>query len=734
MSRGLYPFSLTLAMSLPGIAGALGLGDIHVNSALNEPLSAEIQIVGASDEELTDLRAGVADRDTFQRYGADRPPFLSSATFKVTRDSQGRPILVVHSADAFTDPLVSLLVDLRWDHGELIREYSLLLDPSGLAERERAAAIAVANASSAPAPVSTPAPVSAAASVSAASVSAAASGTAPPPVVAPESAAAPTPSAPVTSVTQRIELPAPSAARTDGTLAPHRIAARDTLRAIVRRAGARSESSAQRMMIAIFHSNPSAFDGNINRMHQGATLNMPGAAALAAINGADARREVQSQMAAWRGAAKLAGRSHPSQAAAPIASAQVTPEPAPQAPVTEPDHESAVQLDQRVQTLEHSLDDLKGLLAAEHAKLLSLQRQSRMAALASSQPAAAPAPAPNAVRSRLIPIAAGLGILMAGFAVGRLRRADHAVKPRYPQPVDNKPAQSTAPAKSVSPAKTVSNPIMAADSVSREAAQTAMRAPAVNDTREQVMSDAHARAISDAYAQAAIDAEAQALIDAEAQAIIDAEAQAISDAHAQTMTDALAQAISDAYALEDSEATLLAPAAVAEVPTVVIEPRRVAQNPALETAVRKFSEPSTERLPRPPVYGETTVNMALDTVVLGANMVEQETTAQHVQMPSAMNEHVVIAERRTNIVQVLKMAIERDPHRRDLRTKLLEVYYQAASTNRVGFLEIARKLSRERDQLTAGEWEKIVALGREIAPDDPLFAEQAGAKPLADCA
>ena len=49
MSRGLYPLSLTLAISLPGIAGALGLGDIHVDSALNEPLSAEIQIVGATD-------------------------------------------------------------------------------------------------------------------------------------------------------------------------------------------------------------------------------------------------------------------------------------------------------------------------------------------------------------------------------------------------------------------------------------------------------------------------------------------------------------------------------------------------------------------------------------------------------------------------------------------------------------------------------------------------------------
>ncbi len=62
MSRGPYPLLLTLALALPGAAGAVGLGEIRVQSALNEPLSAEIDIVGATDEELSDLRAAVASR------------------------------------------------------------------------------------------------------------------------------------------------------------------------------------------------------------------------------------------------------------------------------------------------------------------------------------------------------------------------------------------------------------------------------------------------------------------------------------------------------------------------------------------------------------------------------------------------------------------------------------------------------------------------------------------------
>jgi pilus assembly protein FimV len=56
---------LMLAMSLPGAARALGLGDIRVDSALNEPLSAQIDILGASRDELMALTASVANREIF---------------------------------------------------------------------------------------------------------------------------------------------------------------------------------------------------------------------------------------------------------------------------------------------------------------------------------------------------------------------------------------------------------------------------------------------------------------------------------------------------------------------------------------------------------------------------------------------------------------------------------------------------------------------------------------------
>src|SRR5215475_5558953 len=119
MSRGQNPLIWMMAVSLPSAGHALGLGEIHVDSALNEPLAAEIDIVGATADDLIGLKAQVANRETFQQFGADRPNFLNTTTFKVTTDAKGHPVLSIRSSQAFTEPLVNFVVDLRWHNGEL---------------------------------------------------------------------------------------------------------------------------------------------------------------------------------------------------------------------------------------------------------------------------------------------------------------------------------------------------------------------------------------------------------------------------------------------------------------------------------------------------------------------------------------------------------------------------------------------------------------------------------------
>jgi len=270
MSRGSYPILLLLAMSLPGAARAIGLGEIHVDSALNEPLQAQIDIVGATRDDLAVLTAKIANREVFQRYGADRPSFLSTATFKVGLNAQGHPVLNVKSTEAFTDPVVSFLVDLHYGSGELIREYSLLLDPASFAQtRADATAAAVAQA------------------VVTGAIAASA------PATTVHTAQAPAPAAAKSTGNRRLGS-ASDASPSVGALssAQHRVTAHDTLRGIARHAGARTEPQAQRLMLAIFRANPEAFDGNINLLHLGALLTIPGAEIVEAIDATEARTEV----------------------------------------------------------------------------------------------------------------------------------------------------------------------------------------------------------------------------------------------------------------------------------------------------------------------------------------------------------------------------------------------------------------------------------------------------------
>src|ERR1700726_3082892 len=113
----------------PSLSWALGLGEIHLNSALNEPMNADIDLIAATPDELTALRATLAGRDAFTRYGIDRPQFLSSLTFKVGKGKDGRDALLVRSTDAIPEPFVTFLVEVNWARGRLMREYTVLLDP-----------------------------------------------------------------------------------------------------------------------------------------------------------------------------------------------------------------------------------------------------------------------------------------------------------------------------------------------------------------------------------------------------------------------------------------------------------------------------------------------------------------------------------------------------------------------------------------------------------------------------
>jgi len=119
---------------------------------------------------------------------------------------------------------------------------------------------------------------------------------------------------------------------------------------------------------------------------------------------------------------------------------------------------------------------------------------------------------------------------------------------------------------------------------------------------------------------------------------------------------------------------------------------------------------------------------------LDYNLSDLDGHSHHVEMPDTLRDPAAMMERRKNVVDTLMAALQRDPTRSDLRMKLLETLYTAAATNLRIFKVVVRDVVRHPERLTADEWEQVMAMGRQIAADDALFADQGSGENIADCA
>ena len=114
-----------------GISCAAGLGSINVTSALGQPLKAEIELVSVDKVAKSTLIAKLASAEAFKNAGLDYPYGLPKLKFQVESRADGESYVKVTSTQPVNDPFVTMLVELSWSSGKLLREYTFLLDPVG---------------------------------------------------------------------------------------------------------------------------------------------------------------------------------------------------------------------------------------------------------------------------------------------------------------------------------------------------------------------------------------------------------------------------------------------------------------------------------------------------------------------------------------------------------------------------------------------------------------------------
>jgi len=281
MSGRLTRIWLLPILLFAGQALALGLGDIRLSSALNEPLRAEIDLLAAAPEELNNLKVELASAETFDRYGLDRPLFLGELTFDVIESgSSSGNVIRVRSSRPVSEPFVTFLVEASWSRGRLLREYTLLLDPPTFA----------------PPPVAQSSPAVTAPSRTTQTDTGRIQRQAPPPV------AAPSDSRPRTQAPPAAASPADPAPQTFDREAGGdiRVQRGDTLWGIALQVRPDSRLTMNQTMMALYETNPQAFANNINKLKAGSILRVPSADNIYRISRGDALNSVRQQNEDWR--------------------------------------------------------------------------------------------------------------------------------------------------------------------------------------------------------------------------------------------------------------------------------------------------------------------------------------------------------------------------------------------------------------------------------------------------
>jgi len=396
-------------------ASAAGLGRMTVQSALGEPLRAEIELTVSGSDEADQLNPKLASREAFRQANIDFSPALTSLHFAVEQRG-GRSVISVTSTQPINDPFIDLLLELGGNgYTHLVREYTFLLDPPSdlrKAQTQEGGARTLAPLRNSQNPASVRAlPES--------------SGTSDRP-----SQTGRVPRAPQERPSKPVVVAQPAAEQSGGgQQGDYRVKLGDSLSKIAGQVKPEGVSLDQ-MLVALYRSNRSAFAGdNMNRLRAGQVLSVPDAATAGAISNSEAHSVIVTQTADFNEYRnKLAGQvssSEPQKAteSRQNSSGKITAKVEEKSTAvneskdklklskagsttTAHDEEQRIakekelaEANSRVKELEKNVNDLQKVLEVKN-KSLADQQKAAEAAKAASKPAtqaAAPTPAPTPV-------------------------------------------------------------------------------------------------------------------------------------------------------------------------------------------------------------------------------------------------------------------------------------------------------------------------------------------------
>jgi len=253
---------------------AVGLGDLTVNSSLNEPLDATIQLVGLDGLGEDQIEVGLGSPDDFERANVARVGLIDDIVLEVDVIDRESGLVHLSSDQPVREPFLNMVISMRWPNGRLMRDYTALIDlPVFISDEPTAAPVNVPESSEpAPAPQQPRSQILV-------------DNDPPDNVVPPALSSTPSPESSPT--------PQTSAATDDDEVV---VAAGDNLYNIAVSNRPADNVSVGQTMLAIQRANPDAFiDGDINRIRVGSVLRMPTLQEVQSIDQSQAVNQIALQ-------------------------------------------------------------------------------------------------------------------------------------------------------------------------------------------------------------------------------------------------------------------------------------------------------------------------------------------------------------------------------------------------------------------------------------------------------
>jgi pilus assembly protein FimV len=130
--RKLLPLYIAATLA-SGQAAAVGLGDLSLHSYLGKPFQAEVALSHMGDLSVDQLKVQIANEADYGALGVEynyQHGRLRIEPF--TKD--GQTFIRITSSEPISEPYLNFVLTLRWPQGQVVREFTVLLDPAPAGE------------------------------------------------------------------------------------------------------------------------------------------------------------------------------------------------------------------------------------------------------------------------------------------------------------------------------------------------------------------------------------------------------------------------------------------------------------------------------------------------------------------------------------------------------------------------------------------------------------------------